>query len=96
MSYLRRSCVPLNQLLRELPHPSCTPDSSPNHAYPDLCVFSHVMWSWNFHHAVHSAVDIQFGNTTVYVQSHVGNTSGPGVVPGRAPGLLYSSGTLVM
>lgn len=54
---------------------------SPSHASPGLCVFSHVMWSWNFYHAAHSSVDIHFGHVPVYVQSHVGNSLGPGVFP---------------
>lgn len=69
---------------------------SPSHASPGLCVFSHVMWSWNFYHAAHSSVDIQFGNVPAYVQSHVGNSLGPGVFPGRNPRLVYRSGTPVV
>lgn len=66
---------------------------SPNHAPPGLYVFSRVRWSWNSHHAAHSSADTQFGKALVFVQSHVGNTSGPGVVRG---GLVYRSGAAVV
>lgn len=78
--YLRRCCVPFERVSSFLLHPR--PSFSPNHTSPDLYVFSHMLWSYNFHHAAHSSVDIQFGKAPVYLQSHMGNTSGPGVVQG--------------
>lgn len=55
--YLRRCCVPFETVSSFLLHPRLS--FSPNHASPDLYVFSHVLWSYNFHHAAHSSVDIQ-------------------------------------